>query len=412
MSLVAVLPLKYEFSSTFAVHDLSLASALSGLNRPLKHINTEQLILPYLYPHFSTAHLVATTLFLYTPSISEPPMLITTTTMSKNTKVEDILSAGSESDNDDVQLKKSSTLADVSDDDFQSDDDEEQVFQTKKKVATSRFDEDAESDEEPEKEEEEANQGSEHENDLSDDENEIFFGKGDEATAVVSEQKTRSKKLKRLTPEQLAKEQKKIKKTGVCYLSSIPPYMKPVKLRSVLSRFGKLDRVFLKPEDAAAYLKRVKYGGNKKKKYTEGWVEFVNKKDAKLCAQTMNGNILGGKKSSYYHDDVINIKYLSGFKWFDLTQQIAKENEIRQSKLALEVSQQAKLNKTFVNNVEKSRYISRKRKTEEAEGNDEKKIAKRTFDQRGVSSTRADAGLEFKKDKNSDDLQNILSKVF
>lgn len=339
-------------------------------------------------------------------------MLISTTTMSKNTKVEDILSAGSESDNDDFQLKNTSTLADVSDDDFQSDDDEEQVFQTRKKVATSRFDEDAESDEEPEKEDAEAKQESEPENDLSDDENEMFIGKADEATAMVSEQKTRTKKLKKLTPEQLAKEQKKIKKTGVCYLSSIPPYMKPVKLRSVLSRFGKLDRVFLKPEDAAAYLKRKKYGGNKKKKYTEGWVEFVNKKDAKLCAETMNGNILGGKKSSYYHDDVINIKYLSGFKWFDLTQQIARENEIRQSKLALEVSQQAKLNKTFVNNVEKSKYISRKRKSEKAEENDEKKIAKRTFDQRGVSSTRADAGLEFKKDKNSDDLQNILSKVF
>lgn len=331
--------------------------------------------------------------------------------MPKNKKVEDILSAGSESDNENVQLKKTS-LADISDDDFQSDDDEEQVFQTKKKVAATRFDEDAESDEESDKEDVEAKKVAKGESDLSEDEDNVLFGKLDETTAMVSEQKSRSKKLKRLTPEQLAKEQKKIKKTGVCYLSSIPPYMKPVKLRSVLSRFGKLDRVFLKPEDPASYLKRVKYGGNKKKKFTEGWVEFVNKKDAKLCAETMNGNILGGKKSSYYHDDVINIKYLSGFKWFDLTQQIAKENEIRQSKLALEVSQQAKLNKTFVTNVEKSKYISRKRKAEEVEGKEEKKIAKRTFDQRGVTSTRADAGLEFKKDKNSDDLQNILSKVF
>lgn len=331
--------------------------------------------------------------------------------MPKNKKVEDILSAGSESDNENVQLKKIS-LADISDDDFQSDDDEEQVFQTKKKVAATRFDEDAESDEESDKEDVEAKKVAKGESNLSEDEDNVLFGRLDETTAMVSEQKSRSKKLKRLTPEQLAKEQKKIKKTGVCYLSSIPPYMKPVKLRSVLSRFGKLDRVFLKPEDPASYLKRVKYGGNKKKKFTEGWVEFVNKKDAKLCAETMNGNILGGKKSSYYHDDVINIKYLSGFKWFDLTQQIAKENEIRQSKLALEVSQQAKLNKTFVTNVEKSKYISRKRKAEEVEGKEQKKIAKRTFDQRGVTSTRADAGLEFKKDKNSDDLQNILSKVF
>lgn len=321
--------------------------------------------------------------------------------MAKKNKVEDILSAGSDSENEQTNVKNASLGAD-SDDDFQSDDDEEQVFQTKKKVAGARFGGESESDEEVDEEEKSD----------SEEEDEPVVGKADETLAMVNEQKTRSKKLKRLTPEQLAKEQKKIKKTGVCYLSSIPPYMKPVKLRSVLSRFGKLDRVFLKPEDPAAYLKRVKYGGNKKKKYTEGWVEFVNKKDAKLCAQTMNGNILGGKKSSYYHDDVINIKYLSGFKWFDLTQQIARENEIRQSKLALEVSQQAKLNKTFVNNVERSKYINKKRKANEAEGKEDKKAVKRTFDQREVTSTRADAGLHFKKAKNNDDLQDILSKVF
>lgn len=296
-------------------------------------------------------------------------------------------------------MKKPSKLAADSDDDFVSDDDDEQVFHTKKKVAVNRFEDDLENEEEIE--------GFEDPESLDESPRKL-----DETSAMVHEQKSRSKKLKKLTPDQLAKEQKKIKKTGVCYLSSIPPYMKPVKLRSVLSRFGKLDRVFLKPEDAAAHLKRVKYGGNKKKKYTEGWVEFVNKKDAKLCAQTMNGNILGGKKSSYYHDDVINIRYLSGFKWFDLTQQIAKENEIRQSKLALEVSQQAKLNKTFVNNVEKSKYINKKRKENEAEGKEDKKASKRSFDQRDVASTRADAGERFKKAKNNDNLEDILSKVF
>lgn len=321
--------------------------------------------------------------------------------MGKQNKVEDILSAGSDSESEDFSLKSSAKLAADSDADFESDD-EEQVFQTKRKINAARFEEDAESDDE-------ANDGEKY---RSKDDDEVVSGKLDEISAMVNEQKTRSTKLKKLTPEQLAKEQKKIKKTGVCYLSSIPPYMKPVKLRSVLSRFGKLDRVFLKPEDPVAYLKRVKYGGNKKKKYTEGWVEFVDKRDAKLCAQTMNGNILGGKKSSYYHDDVINIKYLSGFKWFDLTQQIARENEIRQSKLALEVSQQAKLNKTFVNNVEKSKYINKKRKANEAEGKDDQKDVKRTFDQREVTSTRADAGLQFKKAKNNDNLQDILSKVF
>ncbi|CUM66311.1 uncharacterized protein PRCAT00003973001 [Priceomyces carsonii] len=224
-------------------------------------------------------------------------------------------------------------------------------------------------------------------------------------------------KLKKMTPKQLAKEEKRIKRTGVCYLSRIPPFMKPVKLRSVLSRFGKIDRLFLKPEDTTVYRKRVKYGGNKKKNFTEGWIEFVNKKDAKLCAETLNGNKLGGKKGSYYYDDVINIKYLSGFKWFDLTQQIAKENEIRNAKLSLELSRQQKLNKSFIHNVEKSKMVNnikKKRKEKEhGEGNDEDVEMRRNYKQRKVTSTRADAKEELKaSSKPNDKLHNVLSKVF
>ncbi|OBA21888.1 hypothetical protein METBIDRAFT_77436 [Metschnikowia bicuspidata var. bicuspidata NRRL YB-4993] len=288
------------------------------------------------------------------------------------------------------------------DDDFSSDDEEQSIFQTTKKKADHRF---------------EAQQDSESDALDAEDEPESVSKtesgpkpKLDETSAMVEEQHSRANKLKRLTPEQLAKEQKKIKRTGVCYLSSIPPYMKPVKLRSVLSKFGKLDRIFLKPEDPTSYHRRVKYGGNKKKRFTEGWVEFTKKTDAKLCAETMNGNILGGKKSSYYHDDIINIKYLPGFKWFDLTQQISKENEIRQAKLALEISQQAKLDKSFVNNVERSKHYERKRK---AQGDDvEEPKFKRDFSQHAIASTRADAKQKFKKEKNSDNLESVLSKVF
>lgn len=234
----------------------------------------------------------------------------------------------------------------------------------------------------------------------------------DELTNLVSEEKRRNTKLKKLTPEQLAKEEKRLRRTGVCYLSSIPPFMKPAKLRSVLSQFGELDRIFLKPESEHNYKKRRRMGGNKKRKFTEGWVEFVKKKHAKTCAETLNGNILGGKKLSYYHDDIINIKYLSGFKWLDLTRQMAKENEARQAKLTLEISQQQKLNKTFVSNVEKLKSASRKRKRDEEEGKVTEPKVNRQFDQKVVASTRANAGKEFKKDTASGDLNSVLSQVF
>lgn len=240
----------------------------------------------------------------------------------------------------------------------------------------------------------------------------------DEEIVEASTSGTKNLKLKKLTPDELAREQKKIKKTGVCYLSRIPPYMKPATLRSIFSRFGKIDRLFLKPEDNTTYHKRVKYGGNKKKNYTAGWIEYVKKKDAKLCAATLNGNKLGGRKTSYYYDDIINIKYLSGFKWFDLTQQIAKENEIRQSKLSMELSQQQKLNKGFINNVEKSKMINniqrkRKARQESTDDNNEDIEVRRNLKQRNITSTRADANDDLKqKTKPNEKLNDVLSKVF
>lgn len=232
----------------------------------------------------------------------------------------------------------------------------------------------------------------------------------DDDVQDITQVKSKRPKLKKLTPQQLAKEQKKIKKTGVCYLSTIPPYMKPSKLRSVLSRFGEIDRLFLKPEDTKIYKKRVKYGGNKKKNYTEGWVEFVNKKDAKLCADTMNGNIIGGKKTSYYYDDIMNIKYLKNFKWLDLTQQISKENEVKQSKLALELSQQQKLNKTFMANLDQSKMI---KNIKRSRGTEDDVEMRRNFKQRNVTSKRADAADDLKQANKPDEkLNDVLSRVF
>lgn len=257
-----------------------------------------------------------------------------------------------------------------------------------------------------------------YENEYSDNEKDT---KEDEIEDISQVKSKQNQRLKKLTPEQLAKEQAKIKRTGVCYLSRIPPYMKPSKLRSILSKFGELDRIFLKPEDPAVYKKRVKYGGNKKKNYTEGWVEFLNKKNAKLCEATLNGNKIGGKKTSYYYDDIINIKYLPKFKWFDLTQQISKENEVRQAKLALEISQQQKLNKSFMNNLDQSKMIKniekkRKASLHENNNNDDEnsqnKKIRRNFKQRDISSRRADASKEFKKDEPDDKLNDVLSKVF
>ena len=70
-----------------------------------------------------------------------------------------------------------------------------------------------------------------------------------------------------------------------------------------------------------AYLRR-KYTSTKKPHFTEGWVEFKDKKVARSVAAMLNATPIGGKKGTRFRDDVWTMKYLPKFKWDMLTEQI------------------------------------------------------------------------------------------
>lgn len=70
-----------------------------------------------------------------------------------------------------------------------------------------------------------------------------------------------------------------------------------------------------------AYLRR-KYTSTKKMHFTEGWVEFKDKKVARSVAEMLNAQPIGGKKGTRWRDDVWTMKYLPKFKWRMLTEQI------------------------------------------------------------------------------------------
>lgn len=224
-----------------------------------------------------------------------------------------------------------------------------------------------------------------------------------------------------LTQKQLLKSQKAAKKTGVIYISRIPPFMKPATLKHYLSPYGDIGRVFLTPEDPVAQKQRVRNGGNKKKSFTDGWVEFANKKDAKAVAETLNGNIIGGKKGNFYHDDLWNIKYLTGFKWSHLTEQIANENAERAARLRAEVAKTRRENKSFVEDVERSKMLEGMRakkaakmdkegqKVSDAKSTGGVRELQRSFKQNEVKSKRA---KDLPKSEQTEDVQRVLSKIF
>lgn len=229
---------------------------------------------------------------------------------------------------------------------------------------------------------------------------------------VKSKEATAEEKLKKLEKLKNFKSKQKSKyKPGIVYISKLPPYMKPAKLRQIFTRFGEIDRIYMKKESEQKRKSRLKQGGNKKDMYEEGWVEFIKKGDAKLCCATLNGNIIGGKKNSFYYDDILNLKYLSGFKWTDLTEQMAKESEQRQSKLELEISQANKLNEMYIKNVEKSKMFSniekasngKKRKSPHEDNN-------YTISQRKTYTKRANDKKFVKEDK-SNDLNSVLGSI-
>lgn len=111
---------------------------------------------------------------------------------------------------------------------------------------------------------------------------------------------------------------------GVCYLSRIPPYMKPNYIKKLLKSYL-VERVYLLPQSEWSRKNRIKRGGNKKICFREGWVQFGDKRMAKLAALTLNGQRMVPKKGNFYSEDLWNLKYLPKFKWHHLTERLAHE---------------------------------------------------------------------------------------
>lgn len=167
---------------------------------------------------------------------------------------------------------------------------------------------------------------------------------------------------------------KKEKKPGVVYLSRIPPTMTPHELRSYMEPFGKLGRLYLAPDERTQKTGKHKATDPRermKARYTEGWLEFLRRKDAKTAALAFNGSTIGGKKSSRFHDEIWNLKYLPDFLWTNLTEQSVYDKAVRQQKLRTEISQSRKVNAQYVKQAEKAREMGKIEETRTA-----KRVAK------------------------------------
>jgi ESF2/ABP1 family protein len=207
-----------------------------------------------------------------------------------------------------------------------------------------------------------------------------------------------------LRESDLADSQSAIARTGVVYLSRLPPRLTPQKVRQLLAPFGSpVLRVFLAPESTEEYTRRTKAGGSKRKRFTEGWIEFEDKKVAKWVAENLNAERIGQKKGDFLYDDLWCLKYLPKFKWHHLNEQIgmplqlfwmllifeAYHNASRKEKLRNEITMEKRENEAFVRNAERSKMIQNIQRKKAERGEDIQGVDKvrRQFQQKKVVDT-------------------------
>lgn len=120
--------------------------------------------------------------------------------------------------------------------------------------------------------------------------------------------------------------------------------------------------------------KRKKRGGNSGKNFTEGWVEFADKAEAKRVAAALNGEPMGGKRRSAHFYDLWCMKYLPKFKWDHLTEEINYQKAIRDQKMEAELSAAKRERDFYLSRVDKAKAVTaiaerknKKRKSQETD---------------------------------------------
>jgi ESF2/ABP1 family protein len=154
------------------------------------------------------------------------------------------------------------------------------------------------SEDESHPDEEEHSESVEDSNQIDSEEEEQVHSDGNDV--MVAEKKP--KKVHRLSLTETENFNEKLKKRGVLYIARIPPKMTPTKIKSLLSEFCEVTRVYLVQEDASVRKRRKKeHGRSGGKRYTEGWVEMSSKKKAKRVALSLNNAPISNHKRNPHY---------------------------------------------------------------------------------------------------------------
>lgn len=182
---------------------------------------------------------------------------------------------------------------------------------------------------------------------------------------------------------------------GILYLGHIPPRFRPKHLRNLLSVYGEIGRIFLQPEDGQVR-RRKKKSGLRRCDFTEGWVEFRDKRVAKRVAASLHNTPMGTRKRQRFASDLWSMKYLHRFQWTHLSERLAYEQTVLQQRLRTEVSQAKRETNFYLNNVDKSAHMDSQRRKRQRDG---QQVEERTWD---FTQRQTEDEIQTKKKKKKD----------
>lgn len=202
--------------------------------------------------------------------------------------------------------------------------------------------------------------GEEEEGEMEDEEEEKALGEGDTKMVEKETEEGEPEGGAEMTVEEEEKSSGKKKSVipGIIYLGHIPPRFRPRHIRNMMSAYGEVGRIFLQEEERFIRKKKKK-AGNNSRDFVEGWVEFRDKRVAKLVAASLNSTPMGTRKKSRFHDDLWNMKYLHRFRWCHLSERLAIERQMQKQRMRTEVSQAKKETDFYLQNVDRSKKFTK-----------------------------------------------------
>ena len=152
--------------------------------------------------------------------------------------------------------------------------------------------------------------------------------------------------------------------------------------------------------------------------FTEAWLEFLDKRIAKTVAPMLNAQLIGGKKGDRWRDDIWTMRYLSGFKWEMLGEQVGKssleracspyvlvpalismsscvtayERQAHQARLRQSLSQSKTEQADYLRNVELARVLNKRRAKKAEQDQDETSQPSKRLKKEPAASTATSSG--------------------